>query len=64
MKRKLSIFWQMLMTVLLLSIMAAGCGAGGSTPSDSKTEYVIRLALGTAAMLLAALVLGFVIGRK
>lgn len=43
MKRKLSIFWQMLMTVLLLSIMAAGCGAGGSTPSDSKTEYVIRL---------------------
>ena len=105
MKWKRAIFWQMAVIVLLYSLAVTGCGTGGSTPSDSQTEYVIRLshsdtednlitatplwqistqnffltiapyfivtaigfrnlALGTTGMLLAALVLGFVIGRK
>ena len=33
----------MAVTVLLFSLAVTGCGTGGSTPSDSQTEYVIRL---------------------
>ena len=43
MKWKRAIFWQMAVTVLLFSLAVTGCGTGGSTPSDSQTEYVIRL---------------------
>ena len=43
MKWRRSIFWQMAVTVLLFSLAVTGCGAAGSAPSDSKTEYVIRL---------------------
>ena len=43
MKRERAIFWQMAVIVLLFSLAVTGCGAAGSAPSDSKTEYVIRL---------------------
>ena len=43
MKWKRAIFWQMAVTVLLFSLAVTGCGTGESTPSDSQTEYVIRL---------------------
>ena len=41
MKWKRAIFWQMAVIVLLYSLAVTGCGTGGSTPSDSQTEYVI-----------------------
>ena len=43
MKRERAIFWQMAVIVLLFSLAVTGCGAAGGAPSDSKTEYVIRL---------------------
>jgi hypothetical protein len=45
MKWRRSIFWQMAVTVLLFSLAVTGCGAAGSAPSDSKTEYVIRIGM-------------------
>ena len=41
MKKKLSIFWQIALLVLILAV--TGCGAGAGSSADSKTEYVIRL---------------------
>ena len=41
MKKKLSIFWQIALLVLILAV--TGCGAGAGRSADSKTEYVSRI---------------------